>query len=92
MPGYPGTPPPQPAPTPRQPRRVDLPIPKQVGKRYEDWTEKEIQDANLWALGPRFRAGLTAPKDPSYDVPSIPGSSSDVQFSHMGTGAGEVWE
>jgi hypothetical protein len=90
--GYPGVMPPQPAPEPRQPKRVDIPRPKLAsGKEYSDWTQKEADDALLWALGPAFRAGLKPPPIPTVDIPSVAGSASDVQNSHMGTAAREIW-
>jgi hypothetical protein len=89
--GYPGTPP-QPAPAPRQPKRVDMPPPKLVsGKEYSDWTQKERDDALLYKLGGRFRAGLKPPPEPSYYIPPVPGSECDPQQSHMGTAARETW-
>jgi hypothetical protein len=89
---YPGTPPPQSAPAPRQPKRVDLPAPKLAsGKEYSEWTQAEADSALLWKLGPRWRAGLKPPPEPSYYVPPVPGSACDVQHSHEGTAAREQW-
>jgi hypothetical protein len=89
--GYPGVPPAQPAER-REPRVRDLDPPKLVsGKPHEHWTEAEQRDALLWKLGPRFRQGLKPPPTPEYYIPPVPGSESDVQRSHQGCAAREIY-
>lgn len=39
------------------------------GKPHSEWTYEEGRDAALWALGPRFRAGLKPPPEPQWFIP-----------------------
>jgi hypothetical protein len=75
-----GTPPPPP-PVERPTREVSLgggmvQMQAQLigGKPHSEWTYEEGRDAALWALGPRFRAGLKPPPEPNWFIPtdSIP--------------------
>jgi hypothetical protein len=52
------------------------------------------QDAGdlSWFLGPRFRTpGMKPPPSGYFDIPSVPGSASDVENSHKGCAAQEGW-
>jgi len=72
------------APARQQP--ADGPRPRLIaGKPYSEWSEKEVNDALMWRLGPRFRAGLRPPPEPQYYIPPVPGSASDPVNSHKGS-------
>jgi hypothetical protein len=66
---------------------VPAPVRIQRGKPREQWTKQEVDDAALWALGPKFRNGLKPP--PGSDTVYQPSPNDPYEFVQTGNGQGE---
>lgn len=60
------------------------------GRPPEQWTAQEQEDAMLWRLGGRFRAGLRPPPEAIYYTPNPGGKSTDYVDHGDGTGHWEL--